>query len=82
MIGDGKGLEQHGGASEGRQYRICIAGLLDPRWSAWFDGMTVVHGVDETALLTGVVDQAALYGLIAKLRNLGLTLISITRDPP
>ena len=66
---------------DSRRYRICIAGILDPRWSVWFDGMAIVHDARETTLLTGLVDQAALYGIIARLRDLGLTLLSISRDP-
>jgi hypothetical protein len=54
---------------------------LDARWSAWFDGVALTHGADGTTLLTGRLDQAALYGIIAKLRNLGLTLISVAREP-
>ena len=66
--------------SDSSGYRICINGLLDSRWAAWFDGITITHDVHETTLLTGQIDQAALYGLIAKLGNLGLTLLSIARD--
>jgi hypothetical protein len=51
---------------------------LDPHWTAWFDGMTLTYSVDGGTLLEGaLVDQAALYGLISKLRDLGLTLIAV-----
>ncbi len=63
------------------QYRIRISGVLDPRWSTWLDGMTVTQDAGDTMLLTGRVDQAALYRIIAKLRNLGLTLVSLAREP-
>lgn len=57
-----------------------MAGRLAPRWSAWFDGLTVAPGDDGTTVLRGPVpDQAALHGLLAKLRDLGLPLISLTQ---
>ena len=68
-------------SSDSSRYRICVDGILDPRWVAWFEGTTITHAASETMLLTGRIDQAALYGMIAKLRNLGLTLISIAREP-
>ncbi len=59
-------------------YRLRIAGHLDPLWSATF-GFTVTHEPDGTTTLTGVVaDQAELHGLLAKIRDLGVTLISLT----
>lgn len=58
-------------------YQICIKGVLDPRWSAWFDGFEISQ-VNDDSLLTGrVEDQAALHGVIGKIRDLGLTLIFI-----
>jgi hypothetical protein len=68
-------------SSDSNEYRICVEGILDPRSAAWFEDLTITHQTNEIMLLTGCIDQAALYGIIAKLRNLGLTLISITRDP-
>jgi hypothetical protein len=68
-------------SSDRSRYRICVEGILDPRSAAWFEGLTITHETNETMLLTGRIDQAALYGIIAKLRNLGLTLISIAREP-
>jgi hypothetical protein len=59
-------------------YRIQIKEQLDSHWAAWFDGMTIRHTTDGATLLEGpVVDQAALYGLIRKVRDLGLTLIAV-----
>ena len=59
-------------------YRIQVKEQLDTHWAAWFDGMTIRHTADGTTLLEGpVVDQAALYGLIRKVRDLGLTLIAV-----
>ncbi len=61
-----------------RCYRIEVKEQLDTCWAAWFDGMTIRHTADGSTLLEGpVVDQAALYGLIRKLRDLGLTLIAV-----
>ncbi len=63
-----------------RRYQICIGGILDPRWSVWFDGIAIVHDAGDTTLLTGLIDQAALYGIIARLRDLSLTLLSVSCD--
>jgi hypothetical protein len=66
-------------------YEIRLQGRLDPRWSAWFDGLTLAAGADGTTTIRGrVVDQAALHGLLQRLRDLGLPLISVARvpDPP
>ena len=61
-------------------YRIRIRGHLDSVWSAWFDGLTVVHVNDGTTVLAGpLVDQAALSGLLALLRDLGATLLLVER---
>jgi hypothetical protein len=64
-------------------YEIRIAGRLDARWQDWFDGMTVTTDSDGTTLLTGPVpDQPALYGLLRKVRDLGLPLLSVIRINP
>jgi hypothetical protein len=63
-------------------YEIRIAGHLGPRWSAWFDGLTVAADDDGTTVLRGpVVDQAALHGLLQKLRDVGVPLLSLTQVP-
>jgi hypothetical protein len=72
--------------SPGR-YEICVKGHLDARWGAWFDGLTLTHGSDGTTTIHGpVADQAALHGLLQKIRDLGLPLISVnhsaTGHPP
>ncbi len=60
-------------------YELRIGGHLDQRWSTWFDGLTVTHEDDGTTTLRGAVrDQSELHGLLAKIRNLGTTLISVT----
>ena len=59
-------------------YIIQVAGHLDPHWSAWFDGMQIAHQTDGTTSITGdAIDQAALYGLLARVRDLGLTLLAV-----
>jgi hypothetical protein len=61
-------------------YQIRIKGQLGPQWAEWFDGLTITLGEDGDTLLTGpVVDQAALYGLLKKVRDTGLTLIAVNQ---
>ncbi|HEU4896218.1 MAG TPA: hypothetical protein VFX88_01450 [Actinomycetota bacterium] len=61
-------------------YRIRIRGHLDPVWSAWFDGLTVTQADDGTTELAGpLTDQATLFGLLARLRDLGATLLLVER---
>ena len=60
------------------QYEIRITGHLAPRWEAWFDGLTLSTEDDGTTTIHGpVADQAALHGLLQKLRDVGLPLISV-----
>jgi hypothetical protein len=66
---------------EAGRYEIRLTGHLDARWAAWFDGLTVSHQGDGTTLISGpVADQAALHGLLQRVRDLGLPLVSVTRD--
>jgi hypothetical protein len=61
-------------------YCLRIAGHLDPHWSAWFDGLELAYDTDGTTTMTGpVADQAALHGLLRKIRDLGVPLLEITR---
>jgi hypothetical protein len=61
-------------------YQIKVKGNLDQRWSDWFDGFAITPQADAAMLLTGpVADQAALHGLLGKIRDLGLPLLSIKR---
>ena len=61
-------------------YRIKVKGHLDRRWTEWFGGLTITLEDNGETLLTGqVADQAALHGLLRKVRDLGLPLISVTR---
>ena len=65
-------------------YQIRIKGHLGPRWSGWFEGLTITPEEGGETLLTGpVADQAALHGLLRKVRDLGMPLISAVRvEPP
>lgn len=60
-------------------YQIRVKGVLDPIWSEWFDGLTVVPQGSETTLVGPIRDQAALYGVLAKVRDMGLPLLSVNR---
>ena len=73
-----------GSQHDARRYEIRLQGHLDSRWAAWFDGLTLTNDNDGTTLIRGpVVDQAALHGLLQKVRDLGVPLISVTQiDPP
>jgi hypothetical protein len=64
-------------------YEICLKGHLGTRWAAWFDGLAIAQGSDGTTIIHGpVADQAALYGLLQKVRDLGLPLISVNQVDP
>ncbi len=66
-------------------YQIRIKGHLDKQWTDWFEGMTIALQDNGETLLTGpVIDQSALHGLIKKVRDLGMILISVQRveNPP
>lgn len=64
------------------RYRIRIRGHLDPAWSTWFDGLAVARADDGTTELVGpLTDQAALFGLLARLRDLGATLLLVEHLP-
>ena len=61
-------------------YQIRVKGNLDHKWSDWFDGFTITPQPGDETLLTGpVLDQAALHGLLSKIRDLGLPLLRIER---
>ena len=65
------------------RYEIRVEGILDECWSAWFDGMQVTSQPDGVTTIAGpVTDQAALHGLLTKVRDLGLPLISVRRVDP
>ncbi len=65
------------------RYEIRLKGHLDARWAAWFDGLTLTSENDGTTVIGGpVADQAALHGLLQKVRDLGLPLVSVTQVQP
>ena len=64
-------------------FEIRLKGHLDTRWASWFEGMSITLTEDGATVLTGpVADQAALHGLLKKVRDLGLLLISVNRVEP
>ncbi len=64
-------------------YEIRLKGHLDSRWAGWFDALTITNENDGTTLIQGsVVDQAALCGLLQKIRDMGLPLVSVTQVEP
>jgi hypothetical protein len=64
-------------------YQIMIKGHLDHQWTDWFEGLTITLDDDGNTLLSGpVVDQAALHGLLKKVRDLGMPLVSVNRMKP
>lgn len=66
-----------------QHYSLTVAEHLDEHWSSWFDGLTITHHSDGTSTLAGPIrDQSALYGLIDKSRDLGLTLLAVGRAAP
>ena len=65
------------------QYEIRLKGHLEARWAAWFDGLSLTQESDGTTVIRGsVIDQAALHGLLSKVRDLGLPLISVIQVDP
>jgi len=64
-------------------YRIVVKGHLDREWSEWFDGLIITPEGSGATILTGpLVDQAALHGVLIKIRDLGLPLLSLARIEP
>jgi hypothetical protein len=67
-------------------YEIRLTGHLDARWAAGFDGLAMRHEADGTTVLSGsIADQAALHGVLQRVRDLAIPLVSVTRidpDPP
>jgi hypothetical protein len=73
-------LEPKPTPSQPMVYQIRLKGHLDSQWTDWFEGLTITLEKDGNTLLTGpLVDQSALHGLLKKVRNLGMPLISISQ---
>ncbi|MDQ6754602.1 MAG: hypothetical protein M3017_14680 [Actinomycetota bacterium] len=65
------------------RYQIRLQGHLDSHWATWFDGLTLTTESDGTTIISGpVADQAALHGLLQKVRDVGLPLVSVTSVDP
>jgi hypothetical protein len=63
-------------------YKIRLTGHLSPQWADWFEGLTITLEEDGNTLLTGpVADQAALHGLLKKVRDIGMSLLSVNQVP-
>jgi hypothetical protein len=78
IAGDAASKKNRKHSLESQVYQIRIKGHLDCSWSEWFEGLSVTHEEDGTTVLTGpVADQPALHGLLAKIRDLGLPLVSV-----
>ncbi len=76
-------LEQKPTPNQAVIYQIRIKGHLDSQWTDWFEGLTITLEEDGDTLLTGpVVDQAALHGLLKKVRDLGMPLVSVSSLEP
>jgi hypothetical protein len=63
-------------------YEVVVNGVLDRRWSAWFDGLHVTSDGRRTTIGGPVTDQAALHGLLTKVHDLGLELLAVQRTKP
>jgi hypothetical protein len=64
-----------------QQVEICVKGHIDTTWSEWLDGMAIIHTDEDESILAGEVDdQSALYGLLSKLRDMGLALVSVPSE--
>ena len=71
---------RHVGLADAAGYEIRLEGRLGPRWAPWFDGMSLTAADDGTTVLSGpVADQAALHGVLTRIRDLGLALVSVSR---
>jgi hypothetical protein len=78
--GDHENHYEHNDHHEPGLYEICVKGHLDDSWTTWFGGLTVTLEQSGNTVLTGlVVDQAALHGLLRKVRDLGMPLLSVIR---
>lgn len=65
------------------QYEIRVKGHIPHRWTTWFEGLTLVNDDDGTTVIRGeLADQAALHGVLAKLRDVGIPLVSIAQVSP
>ena len=77
-------MEQQHSPDDGHAcYQIQVHGPLDAHWSGWFSDLTITHDPTGNTMLVGrLLDQAALYGVISRIRDLGLTLLSVQQLEP
>jgi hypothetical protein len=71
-------LEPHADSSQPMAYQIRITGQLDARWADWFEGLTITLDGGDTLITGPVVDQAVLHGLLKRVRDLGMPLVSVS----
>jgi hypothetical protein len=83
VLASGTCNEGEGAIERTERYEIRVQGVLDPHWSAWFEGLELRSEPGGVTVLAGpVADQAALHGLLARVRDLGLPLLSVHRIDP
>jgi hypothetical protein len=75
-------LDPHGDSSQPMAYQIRITGQLDVRWADWFEGLTITLDGGDTLITGPIIDQAALHGLLKRVRDLGMPLVSVSPVEP
>src|ERR1035437_10099118 len=75
-------LDPHADSTQPMAYQIRITGQLGSRWADWFEGLTITLDVGDTLITGPVVDQAALHGLLKRVRDLGMPLVSVSPVEP
>jgi hypothetical protein len=76
-----RSAQHHFQADQPCFYKICIEGVLDPKWAPWFEGLTLTTEGNNTVIAGWITDPPALYGLLTTISDLGMALISVERKP-